>query len=213
MIFSNMRRHSSFPYTPMSELVVSWLDKEQAYVARKFGTNQKANLKRYSLSHESSFGGVADMRWKRLQDARATAQPLRAAQDAGKLASSCCSLWATILAFDRRSDVQAHRTALEIAREHLEENGFAEAKRRIDHEDFGETPVGLGLTYLELYIRQRGLAQKFRLACLGRAEQIFADATSVMALQFQETLAQTDALPAPGQSSGNLGLWLPDGTN
>ena len=125
---------------------------------------------------------------------------------AAKMANSTRMLWATLRAMEWKDNKPAALHSSLLMEESLA-SGHVEAKRFIDAPDFYDTPVGLGLAWLDGSIIRNGLDRKFRLGQLVRAEQIMFDAVAVMALQFERTLEITGTLPRPGLSSGNIEPW------
>jgi len=190
-------------------VTIDWLRTEYDYSSAKFGEHQVDTLTQLALSNNASFGGQAAMYWSRMRAFDQGDAVAQRAQAAAKMANTTRSLWSAIRSFDRSSERHAAQDALWVIKNHLEVEGFRAAKTIEHKEDFWETPIGLGLTYLELHIKRHGFAQKFRLGQLMRAEQIMLDAADVAALQFEHCLDVHGAVPRPGLSSGNIELWVP----
>jgi len=193
-----------------TDLVQKWLKGEYVYSSSLVTNNQTADLFERSISNSAIFAGRAASYWYRLGVFRDQGAELQAAQAAGKTVSSLRSLWSTIRSIDRMTDIASVQESIVVIGNHFDDTDYHDAKTFIDKDDFWETPIGLGSTYLERHIRNRGLARKFRLGQLVRAEQIMVDAADVAALQFEETLQAVGNLPAPGQPSGSLELWFPE---
>lgn len=193
-----------------TEALREWMAQEYRYSSGKFGEHQTDTLRDMSLSNNASFGGQAASYWYRLRsfDAEPDAEMQRA-QMAAKLVNTTRSLWAAIRSLDRRRETHAASDAAWLIDQHFEVHDYHEAKQFAERADFWETPIGLGLTYLEVDISEHGLAPKFRLGQLVRVEQVMTDAASFAVLQFERCLEVTDALPRPGLSSGNVEPWLP----
>lgn len=155
-----------------------------------------------------NFGGRIASYWARMDAFEEGDVALQRAQAAGKVASASRSLWATIRSADRLTDRHATQDSFEILHDHFADNDFHNIKPQLEKDDFGETYIGLGLTYLDLALKRQGLASKFRLGQLVRAEQIMVDAADVAAIQFERCLEATGNLPAPGVTSGEMHPWL-----
>jgi outer membrane receptor protein involved in Fe transport len=191
-----------------AEHLLEWLTEEYEYGRAKFGPNQSGQLRATSLSNNQNFGGQTSRYWERMRTFELGGAQLQRAQAAAKVASSARSLWATIRSIDRPDDRSATADSLIIIENHFGESDFHEAKRQVHKDDFWETSMGLGLTYLEDHVRRNGFARKFRLGQLVRAEQIMLDASDVAALQFEAVLASVDELPKPGVPSGEIEPWF-----
>lgn len=191
------------------DILSKWLDEEYGHVVSKFGNHQADKLKSYRLSDNQTFGGQAAMYWHRMRNFDTGGADLQRAQTAAKVASSMRMLWVSVRALDWSNDSIAPSNSLDLIGGHFNEADFRDAKQYNSRDDFWETPIGLGVTYLEGHIRKHGLAQKFRLAQLVRAEQIMFDASDVAAIEFERSLEVHGAVPRPGLSSGNVQLWTP----
>jgi hypothetical protein len=191
------------------ELLLTWLDEEYVYSSTKFGDNQSESLRTTQISNNAIFAGQAATYWARMQAFRTGGAEIQAAQAAAKMASSLRSLWSTLRSMDRVRDTASVKDAIWLVDDHFQNSDYHEAKLFIDKPDFWETPIGLGASYLERHIRNHGLAKKFRLGQLIRAEQIMLDAADVAALQFDRTLEIEGNIPAPAQPSGYTELWIP----
>ncbi|MFO0971009.1 MAG: hypothetical protein U0520_01510 [Candidatus Saccharimonadales bacterium] len=192
------------------KIVTEWLDAEYQHVVSKFGDHQSDKLRILPISRSESFAGQAATYWRRMRTFEDGNAVLQRAQAAAKVASSMRMLWVSVRALDWAHDGIANKGSLDIIQHHLGEDGFRDAKQFIGKDDFWETPIGIGSSYLESYIRRHGLAQKFRLPELVRAEQLMVDAADVAAVTFEDALTVYGAVPKPGISSGNIELWLPD---
>lgn len=205
-----MQKAVPSPELSAPDLLHMWLHEETIYARKKFGTQQANVLTDKLLSAESNFGGQTAMYWSRLQLFRREAAHLQAAQAGAKMANASKNLWATIRAADWSDNLPAMNTGLLIIDDVLSEARPAAIKNVLDAEDFWDTDMGLNLTYLERDLRSHGVASKFRLGMLLKAESVIADAAQVAAHQFEQTLALTGNLPKPGISSGNIELWFPE---
>lgn len=192
------------------EVLLNWMQAEYKYSSAKFGDHQVESLTTVPISNNAVFGGQAALYWSRMRMFDRGEAVAQRTQAAAKMANATRSLWSTLRAFDWSSDKHSTNDSLMIIRAHLGEHDFHNGKQLEERDDFWETPIGLGLTYLEHHIKRHGFAQKFRLSQLIRAEQIMTDASEVAALQFERCLEAHGAVPKPGLSSGNIELWLPE---
>lgn len=193
-----------FPTPPT--MLKQWLDAEYTHSRSKFGVSQAETLIKSGLSNNGNFGGQAANYWGRMHEYDQNAS-LHRAQYAAKMANTARMLWATIRSFEWGDNKHAVALGAKLIQIHTDDGDYHQAKQYIDNPDFYDTPVGMGMGYLEDYINRYGVARKFRLGELVRAQQIMEDAGDVAALQFEWTLQATGELPKPGLPSGYIETW------
>jgi hypothetical protein len=208
----------------MGEYLAKWMEEELPYQQSKFSHgDQVRQLRTGRVTTQEAFGGQAANYWNnRLQKlVRASAEfkdpkdrlvllP-QAAQYAGKTLTSLTALYSTLRTQNGDTYGGIPQLVINDVTAHLTPEVVKSGYRWLDTPDFDDTQAGMGTLWYATRVARHGIPAK-NLGILGDlivVRDIYLDAASMAAAQFEECLIETGTLPVGGTSSGNVTLWTP----